>query len=165
MTDSASFIHAMGGAVTGVTVVTTNLDGLPIGRTVSAMCSVSADPALLLVSIRTDSPLLAAIDARGEFGVNVLSTLQAAIADAFAGRGERRYSFGVRDWWPLAGGAVPLLRDAAARFVCRVETTRQAGTHTLVLGAVTRAERGRATPLAYTHRGYVAPLAPERIAA
>ena len=165
MTDSATFIHAMGAAVTGVTVVTTDLGGSPIGRTVSAMCSVSADPALLLVSIRTDSPLLAAIVARAEFGVNVLSARQAAIADAFAGRGEHRYSFTVCDWRPLAAGAVPLLHGAAARFACRVETTHEAGTHTLVLGAVTRAERGSATPLAYTHRGYVAPLAPERIAA
>ena len=30
MTDSATFIHAMGAAVTGVTVVTTNLDGVPV---------------------------------------------------------------------------------------------------------------------------------------
>jgi flavin reductase len=165
MTDSATFIHAMGAAVTGVTVVTTNLGARPIGRTVSAMCSVSADPALLLISIRTDSPLLAAIVASGQFGVNVLSAGQAAIADAFAGRGERRYSFAVRDWWPLVGGAVPLLHGAAARFACRVETTHEAGTHTLVLGAVTRADRGSATPLAYTHRGYVAPLAHTRIAA
>jgi flavin reductase len=164
MTDSTTFIRAMGAAITGVTVVTTNLDGVPIGRTVSAMCSVSADPALLLVSIRTDSPLLAAIVARGDFAVNVLSARQAAIADAFAGHGERRYAFEVPDWWPLAA-AVPLLRGAAAHFACRVETTHEAGTHTLILGAVTRAERGRATPLAYTHRGYVAPLAHERIAA
>jgi len=40
-----------------------------------------------------------------------------------------------------------------------------AGTHTLVLGAVTRAERGAGTPLAYTRRGYVAPLTTERLAA
>ena len=161
----SDFIHAMGAAVTGVTVVTTNHGGLPIGRTVSAMCSVSADPALLLVSIRTASPLLAAIVARTEFAVNVLSARQAAIADAFAGRGERRYTFGLRDWRSLAADAVPLLHGAAAHFTCRVETTQEAGTHTLILGAVTGAERGSATPLAYTHRGYIAPLAPQRIAA
>jgi flavin reductase len=165
MADSATFIHAMGAAVAGVTVVTTNHDGRPIGRTVSAMCSVSADPALLLVSIRTASPLLAAIAARAEFAVNVLSAGQAAIADAFAGRGERRYTFGRRDWRSLAADTVPLLHGAAARFTCRVATTHEAGTHTLVLGAVTRAERGSATPLAYTHRGYIAALALQRIAA
>ena len=75
----------MGAAVTGVTVVTTTAAGAPIGRTVSAMCSVSAEPPLLLVAIRTDSPLVAAIDARGAFAVNVLSDRQAAIV-----RGLRR---------------------------------------------------------------------------
>jgi flavin reductase (DIM6/NTAB) family NADH-FMN oxidoreductase RutF len=100
----SSYIHAMGAAVTGVTVVTTIAsDGRPLGQTVSAMCSVSAEP--------------------------------------------------------------PLLHGAAARFRCEVHSTQVAGTHTLVLGAVTRAERGAATPLAYTRRGYVAPLSTERLAA
>ena len=96
----SDFINAMGAAVTGVT---TTAGRAPIGRTVGAMCSVSAEP--------------------------------------------------------------PLLHGAAARFTCDVESLTVAGTHTLVLGAVTRAERGASTPLAYTRRGYVAPLTTERLAA
>ena len=151
----SDFIHAMGAAVTGVTIVTT---AGPIGRTISAMCSVSADPALLLVSIRSDSPLRAAIAGHGSFAVNVLSDRQSALADAFAGPA-RRFSPG--DWY----GTPPLLHGAAARFICDVERLDAAGTHTLVLGAVTHAERGCAPPLAYTLRGYVAPLTTERLAA
>jgi flavin reductase len=162
----SDFIHAMGAAVTGVTVVTTSVSGEPIGRTVSAMCSVSAEPPLLLVSIPSDSPLVDAIAARGAFAVNVLSDRQAPLAETFAGRrGEPSRAFAERDWWPLTGGAPPLLHGAAARFRCAVASTHVAGTHTLVLGAVTRAERGAATPLAYTRRGYVAPLSTERLAA
>jgi flavin reductase len=163
---SSAYIHAMGAAVTGVTVVTTTaLDGEPIGRTVSAMCSVSAEPPLLLVSIRSDSPLVDAIAGRRAFAVNVLSDRQAALAETFAGRGEPSHAFAERDWWPLAGGAPPRLHGAAARFRCDVASMHAAGTHTLILGAVTRAERGSATPLAYTRRGYVAPLSTERLAA
>ena len=158
----SDFIHAMGAAVTGVTIVTTLHDGEPIGRTVSAMCSVSAEPPLLLVSIRSASPLLSAIVAHGTFAVNVLSAHQSALADGFAGPARH---FAHRDWWPLAGSAPPLLRDAAARFGCDVARLQPAGTHTLVLGAVTHAERGTAIPLAYTRRGYVAPLPTERLAA
>jgi flavin reductase (DIM6/NTAB) family NADH-FMN oxidoreductase RutF len=161
----SDFIHAMGAAVTGVTVVTTNAGGAPIGRTVSAMCSVSAEPPLLLVAIRTGSPLVAAISERGAFAVNVLADRQADIAERFAGRGAQPHAFRERDWWPLSGGAPPLLHGAAARFMCDVATLTVAGTHTLVLGAVTRAERGATTPLAYTRRGYVAPLTTERLAA
>ena len=54
------------------------------------MCSVSAEPPLLLVAIRTGSPLVAAIAARGAFAVNVLSDRQAALAETFAGRGTGR---------------------------------------------------------------------------
>ena len=158
----SDFIHAMGAAVTGVTVVTTSIAGEPIGRTVSAMCSVSAEPPLLLVAIRTGSPLVAAISARRAFAVNVLGDHQAGLAESFAAA---PHAFHERDWWPLTGGAPPLLHGAAARFVCDVATLTPAGTHTLVLGAVTRAERGTATPLAYTRRGYVAPLTTERLAA
>jgi flavin reductase (DIM6/NTAB) family NADH-FMN oxidoreductase RutF len=162
---SASFINAMGAAVTGVTVVTSIADGAPIGRTVSAMCSVSAEPPLLLVAIRTESPLVAAIRERGAFAVNVLSDRQAALAETFAGRGAAPHEFDERDWWPLSSGSPPLLHGAAARFRCEVTSLTLAGTHSLILGAVTRAERGTWTPLAYTRRGYVAPLSTERLAA
>jgi flavin reductase len=165
MFDSSAYINAMGAAVTGVTVVTTVAGRDPIGRTVSAMCSVSADPPILLVAIRTESPLIAAIGARGAFAVNVLSDRQAALAETFAGRGAAPHAFDERDWWPLSSGSPPLLHGAAARFRCDVTSMTVAGTHTLVLGAVTRAERGATTPLAYTRRGYVAPLTTERLAA
>jgi flavin reductase len=165
MSDSSAYIHAMGAAVTGVTLVTTSTGGRPLGRTVSAMCSVSAEPPLLLVSIRTRSPLVDAIAVRGTFAVNVLSDRQAALAESFAGRGERPHTFAERDWSSLVDGAPPLLDGAAARFRCDVAALHTAGTHTLVLGAVTRAERGATTPLAYTRRGYVAPLSTERLAA
>lgn len=166
MPDPSAYINAMGAAVTGVTVVTTAGAGVePIGRTVSAMCSVSADPPILLVAIRSDSPLVAAIRARGAFAVNVLSDRQAAISEAFAGRGAAPHTFRTRDWWPLTGGAPPLLHGAAARFRCDVAGATVAGTHTLVLGAVTRSERGVTTPLAYTRRGYVASSTTERLAA
>ena len=76
-----------------------------------------------------------------------------------------RVAFEERDWWPLSSGSPPLLHGAAARFRCDVSSMTVAGTHTLILGAVTRAERGATTPLAYTRRGYVAPLTTERLAA
>ena len=161
----SDFLHAMGAAVTGATIVTTTIDGSPIGRTVSAMCSVSAEPPLLLVAVRSESPLVAAISARRAFAVNVLADHQAGLAETFAGRGAAAHAFRERDWWPLAGGGPPLLHGAAARFACEVATLTVAGTHTLILGAVTRAERGTSTPLAYTRRGYVAPLTTERLAA
>jgi flavin reductase (DIM6/NTAB) family NADH-FMN oxidoreductase RutF len=162
MPSSSRFVNAMAASVSGMTIVSTTVGGRQVGQTVSAMFAVSAEPPLLAVSIPTASPLPAALADRGAFAVDVLADHQVALAEAFAGRGARPHEFLARDWWPCAGG-LPRLHGAAARFECRVERTLEAGTHTLVLGAVTRAVRGTATPLAYTRRGYVAPLAAERL--
>lgn len=153
--ERADFVGAMAAAVTGVNVVTTDGARGRLGLTVSAMVSVSADPPLLLVGIRTHSPLVAAIVAHGVFGVSVLGAHQAAVADTFAGRPRTGapYDFGGARWEPGESG-VPLLVEAAARFDCAVTGTMAAGTHTLVLGAVRSARRSAAPPLAYTRRGY-----------
>jgi flavin reductase (DIM6/NTAB) family NADH-FMN oxidoreductase RutF len=154
----AAFVAAMAAAVTGVSVVTTDGAGGRRGLTVSAMTSVSADPPLLLVAINRRSPLVAAIRANGAFGVSVLGAHQADVADTFAGRpgtGEP-FDFG-RGRWERGAGGVPLLADAAARFECAVESTVEAGSHTLVIGAVGHASRGAVPALAYTRRAYARP--------
>jgi flavin reductase (DIM6/NTAB) family NADH-FMN oxidoreductase RutF len=43
------FLSAMSGAASGVTVVATDGAGGRFGQTVSAMCSVSADPPLVII--------------------------------------------------------------------------------------------------------------------
>jgi flavin reductase (DIM6/NTAB) family NADH-FMN oxidoreductase RutF len=142
---SSTFIDAMSGAVTGITVVTGNKNGRPIGRP-SAPCAQSPGPPQLLAWIRNESPLLVAIAQTSTFAVNVLSGSQAAIPDAFAGRGAPH------DWRAFTDDTPPLLHDAAARIRCAVNHTHVAGTHSLLLGAVSAAERGAVPALAYTGR-------------
>lgn len=153
------FISAMRAAVTGVSVVTTDGVGGRLGLTVSALASVSAEPAMLLVCISRRSPVVAAIRPNGVFGVNVLGEEQAALAETFAGRTPSRFDFGVGSWEAGATG-VPLLAVAAARFDCLVASTFEAGSHTVIVGDVLAAEAGEAAPLAYTDGAYasVSPL-------
>jgi flavin reductase (DIM6/NTAB) family NADH-FMN oxidoreductase RutF len=154
-----AFICAMRAAVTGVSVVTTDGVGGRLGLTVSALASVSAEPAMLLVCISRRSPLVAAIRANGSFGVNVLGEGRAALAETFAGRTPSRFDFGVGSWEAGATG-VPLLTDAAARFDFLVTSTVEAGSHTVIVGDVLAADAGEAPPLAYTGGAYasVSPL-------
>jgi flavin reductase len=153
-----AFVAAMGAAVSGVTVVTTASPGGPIGRTISAMASVSADPPLLLMCVRRGSPLRDAIAEHGSFAVNVLGAHQAAIADAFAGRpgSGAPFAFDPSDWATGLTGA-PLLTGAAATFQCRVVSCAEAGTHTVILGGVLVSAPGVAAPLAYSGRRYARP--------
>jgi flavin reductase len=154
------FVDAMAAAVTGVTVVTTDGVAGRLGLTVSAMVSVSADPPLLLVSVRRHSILVPALIANRVFGVNVLSASQTEVADTFAGRGRAPYDFAASGWETGAAG-VPLLRKAAARFECDVVKRIEAGSHTLLLGSVRTADRSGWPPLAYAERRYASmrPLA------
>jgi len=80
------FINAMSGAVTGVNVITTDGRAGRFGITVSAMCSVSADPPMLLACINRRSPVCSAILSNQVYCVNVLSASQRDLADSFAGR-------------------------------------------------------------------------------
>lgn len=154
----AEFVAAMRSAVTGVSIVTTDGAGGRAGLTVSSMASVSADPPMLLVCIKRGSPLVQRIRMHGAFGVSVLGAHQAPIADVFAGRPGhgQPYDFDSARWEQSVTG-VPLLAGAAATFECLVATTVEAGSHTIVIGDVLQADRGSATPLAYTDGAYAAP--------
>lgn len=56
LTSRQDFVAAMGNAATGVTVVSTEGPAGHFAQTVSAMCSVSADPPSLLVCVNERSP-------------------------------------------------------------------------------------------------------------
>jgi flavin reductase (DIM6/NTAB) family NADH-FMN oxidoreductase RutF len=158
----SAYLRAMAAAVTGVTVVSTDGPAGRFAQTVSAMCSVSAEPPTLLVCVNRASPLVAAVAANGVFAVNVLAAGQAHVADTFAGRpaGGGAYDFGCAEWASLASGA-PALLGAAAVFDCTATSATDAGTHRVLFGLVGAADGGGAPSLAYARRTYGrhAPLA------
>jgi flavin reductase len=159
----STFLEAMREAVTGVTVVTTDGAHGRWGQTVSAMCSVSADPPLLLACVNRRSPLAVAIEANGVFCVNVLTAAQAAVADTFAGRpaAGTPFDFGCAAWERAQTGA-PLLAGALVRFDCELSSCVDAGTHTIFIGSVVAADTSPGAPLIYTRRAYARPERLER---
>lgn len=129
----------MGRFATGVTVVTTICDGKPYGLTVSAFCSVSLDPLLVLVSLQRASRTLAMIDRSGCFAVNVLATQQHPLARRFAGNDRQGKTFS--DISHHRGALeVALFDEALARVECRVAGRYPGGDHVLLLGQVTAIE-------------------------
>ena len=125
--------------------MTTVVDGAPYGTTASAMTSVSLTPPLLLICMNRQSLTGRAISQSGHFAVNVLAEDQGFLADLFARKGS---SFAGLRVMPGARGA-PLLVDALATFECRVTDTVEAGTHSVLIGAVDRAAGRPGLPLAY----------------
>jgi 3-hydroxy-9,10-secoandrosta-1,3,5(10)-triene-9,17-dione monooxygenase reductase component len=154
--DRRTYLDIVGTLPTGVTVVTT-LDhaGRPHGMTVSAVCSVSADPPILLICIDRRSRTLRLIRDAGSFAVNFLRGDRAAIGQRFGSPDPDRFS-GV-NWQPASANGVPVLvDDALSHAACRTLQEIEAGDHLILIGLV---ESGSpppplSRPLTYFRRQY-----------
>ena len=153
--DMAEFRAAMARFATGVTVVTTQVDGQFYGITVNAFCSVSLDPPLVLVSLEEGSRTRAMIQRGGVYAVNVLTSEQQALARNFATRtsdGGKTFT-GIRLRQGVTGA--PLFDEALVCVECRVVADYPGGDHRLLLGKVVahdiHTERVGHGPLLYYH--------------
>lgn len=138
--DEARFRRAMAQFATGVTVVTTALEGRLHGLTVNAFCSLSLDPPLTLVCIDQLSKSRHLIADSGFFAVNILSWQQQFLADRFAARAPLVNT--AFDGVPYVTGATsaPILKGASAWADCRLLQTTVAGDHVIFVGNVIAAD-------------------------
>lgn len=157
------FREAMSRTVAGVNVVTTNGVGGSVGLTVSAMCSLSLEPASLLVCVYGESPARYAIERNQCFAVNVLAQHQEEIALCFAGqvRELRHDRFAIAKWYPLATGSWGL-PEAVAIFDCLVDRHYGYGTHSIFIGTVQECHARDAEPAIHLRGGFTRPDPGER---
>jgi len=85
--DTAALRAVLGSFASGVTVVTTAVDGWLHGMTANAFSSLSLDPPLVLVCVRKTARMHGLIERGGAFAVNILSEGQEETARYFATRG------------------------------------------------------------------------------
>jgi flavin reductase len=131
LVDSRHLRRSVGQFVTGVTVVTYDLDGSPRGVTVNSFTSVSVDPPLILVSIARSARAAAGLSG-APLVVNVLAADQLDLARHFAGRSVQGLEI---PWSPHHHP--PRLRGAVAWIECRPYAEVEAGDHILFLSRVT----------------------------
>lgn len=144
----------MRAVASSVTVVTTGGPGGRHGATVSAFCSVSADPPSALVCLKADSRIARAVSANGAFCVNVLPCARQDIANRFAGCDDRR----VADRFAGIGcadvpGPLPAIAGATA-FFCDLGEALAFGSHRIFVGHVVRVLEGTPEPLTYLNGAY-----------
>ena len=154
-TNSDDFKGALAAWPSGVSVVTSRHEGLGYGLTVSAFSSVSLEPPLIMVCLKSTNCLTQLISDAGSFAVSILAAEQDGVSTYFASSG--------REPAVDLGGAVavteglasPLIAGAAAHLECRLHSATPAGDHTIVVGAVQRcASMADAQPLVYWNRAY-----------
>lgn len=132
MIDSIQFRGAMSRLGAAVNIVTTDGPAGRQGMTASAVCSVTDDPASLLVCINRSARINAVIVENGVLGVNVLSGEHQDLSGLFANReASMEQRFAAAEWQQLASG-VPALVGALCTFGCRVESVQQMGTHSVL---------------------------------
>jgi flavin reductase (DIM6/NTAB) family NADH-FMN oxidoreductase RutF len=148
--DDATFKEVMGAVPAPVTVVTALHEGRPHGTTVSACCSLSLDPPLVIVSLDRDSELLRLVRETGRFGINLLGEGQEDHAHRFARKHPDK--FGDLSWDAHRG--LPRLPHTSAWLACRVEHLLDGGDHVIVAGLVEHAERSERPPLVYRERAF-----------
>jgi flavin reductase (DIM6/NTAB) family NADH-FMN oxidoreductase RutF len=156
--DSDHSRAVMGHFVTGVTVVTAFDGERPNGITVNALSSVSLDPPLVMVALDRRRFLTPIVRAAGRYAVNILSEVQQALSDCFAGAPVEpgRPDFCGAAWHRGETG-LPLLDGAIATLECTVVQTFSAGDHDLFIGLVDvlASEREHQMPLLYYRRRYL----------
>lgn len=146
--DVRAFRSALGAFATGVTVITTDSADGPVGIIANSFASVSLDPPLVLWSPAKNSHRFEHFGNAQRFAIHVLCADQHHICDGFT---KSKTAFAGLDWVTSPSG-VPLINGAAACFECSLETTHDAGDHTIVVGRVIRAHHGGGDPLVF-HAG------------
>lgn len=141
---------------TGVTIVATKHEGTVHGMTLNSFTSLSLDPPLVSISLEKTTRTHQLVQASGVFAVTLLTMEQNALSDKFAGRdrsGEDRFE-GVETFTMETGS--PILAHGLAFFDCRVQSSHDAGTHTLFISEVLACGPidDSADPLVYFNRGY-----------
>ena len=124
------------------------------GLTATAVCSVSAEPARLLVCVNRSVRAHKVISDSGLLSVNVLTEHQEEIARRFAGMvinvvGEDRFLCAGR--WREGRLGVPLLEESVVSFGCQVIEEIPGGSHTVFLCDVIEVccEKEETPPLVY----------------
>jgi flavin reductase len=154
--DRPRFREAMARLGAAVNIITTRGPEGDVGLTVSSVCSVTDDPATLIVCINRASRQYEAFKAAGALCVNILAPGHEDLSALFAGKGDLPMAerFTHAAWRRLATGAAAL-EGAAASLDCTVAQTLDVGTHTVFFCEVQAIALGQSgAGLVYHGRAY-----------
>lgn len=150
--DAAAFREILRAVVGSVSIVATGRGDERRGLTVTSAVSLCLEPPMALVCINRNAEAHDTILESGSFSWNVLSVDQIELAKRFASmdgsKGASRFSS--TEWGQMSTGC-PVLLQSVCSFDCKVQGTLEAGTHTVVIGAViAQGYNKEKTPLIYS---------------
>ncbi len=150
--DPDTFRSALGRFASGVAILTArDGSGNDHGMTVSAFCSASLTPPLVLACVDKTADMHAILSKATHFGISILGEGQEALSRRFAELPAGRFD-GIG--YSRGETGVVLLDDAIAHLECKRLERYEAGDHGAFLGEVERAEARAEHPLLYYRGGY-----------
>jgi flavin reductase (DIM6/NTAB) family NADH-FMN oxidoreductase RutF/pimeloyl-ACP methyl ester carboxylesterase len=152
--DARAFRKALGGFLTGVTVVATmQPDGSPRGFTANSFTSVSLDPPLVLVCIAKTASSCPVFSAAEGFSVSVLAEHHTNLSALFASKAPDKFAGAA---WTRGPAGNPVLDDVAAWFDCTRHDVIEAGDHIILVGRVRGFGERAVNPLGYCRGAHIA---------
>lgn len=146
------FRNALSRFASGITVVSTkDAAGKLHGITVSAFCSVSLDPPMVLICIEKTTVSHYAFEESGVFVVNILGDSQALASEKFAAPHTDKFD-DIDIYLGIDG--VPVLKDALANLECRLTFSYHGGDHSIFVGQVETVTVRDGDPLVYFRGEY-----------
>jgi flavin reductase (DIM6/NTAB) family NADH-FMN oxidoreductase RutF len=152
MVDADLFRSVLGRFASSVTILTArDSSGKDHGMTVSAFCSVSLNPPLVLATVDKVASIYPTIMTVDAVGISILSEGQEHHSRRFAEKDADRFD----DLEIIRGrDDVALLRDALAHLECRIIARHDGGDHTIFVASVENAAAHNGRPLLYYRGGY-----------
>jgi flavin reductase (DIM6/NTAB) family NADH-FMN oxidoreductase RutF len=132
--DPRAFRNALGQFATGVVIITTEVDGVKLGATVSSFNTVSLDPPLVLFSLSRTALGLPHWRAAKAFAISILGEQQTDISNRFAKAAGAKWE-GLTD--RRAQNGAPLPPDVMLHFECRPYAAYDGGDHEIFVVEVT----------------------------
>jgi flavin reductase (DIM6/NTAB) family NADH-FMN oxidoreductase RutF len=150
--DPDTFRAVLGRFASGVTILTArDAAGGDHGMTVSAFCSVSLEPPLVLACVDHAATMHDLLLTAGHAGISLLAYNQEPLSRRFAELESDRFE-GLG--YVRGKSGVVLFDDALAHLECHVRDRHPAGDHTIIVFEVERAETRQDRPLLYYRGGY-----------
>ncbi|MFF7107866.1 flavin reductase family protein [Pseudomonas sichuanensis] len=158
--EPSRFREALGHYASGITVITSHIDGEPLGFTCQSFYSVSMSPPLVSFSVMASSASYPGMRQAGRFAVNILSGEQVGISNRFARKGTDKWH-GVQ--WQASPLGNPVIAGSLHWLDCQIHAEHAAGDHLIVIGEVKALKLHEASatqPLLYFKGNYCNLAAP-----
>ncbi|MFE5705616.1 3-hydroxy-9,10-secoandrosta-1,3,5(10)-triene-9,17-dione monooxygenase reductase subunit [Rhodococcus koreensis] len=157
--DPRRFRTVLGQFCTGVTVITTIDDGVPVGFACQSFAALSLEPPLVLFCPTKTSRSWASIERSGIFCVNVLAEEQQSTCARFGSRDPDKFA-GI-DWTASPLGS-PILTGSLAHIDCSLESVHDGGDHWVAFGRVSSLSEIREERPLLFYRGQYTGIEPDK---